>query len=371
MNYKLARLNDGNNSLDQQWFVYYSFRHPETGKMVRFRRWISKRIRTKAGRRDKAHELIKQINARLQQGWNPFAETESRLTNVGAALNFALQVKARTVGTRAQSTYRSITGIFLEYLESRKMKHISISDISHRIVQDFFDHSLMKEKISARTYNNRITALKTMFNFLVKRDYILFNPVNKIDRLPEHDPELTAYNDAELRLIARELPLYNYNLYVISQLVFYCFLRPAEIVRLQFQDLFWEHQMIIIPGTKSKNKKSEPIILPDQLIKNIQDWNHFYPGDWYMFSSKLKPGKKEIAPTRIAEAWRSFADQYDTSKGIYDLKHTGNGIAFDLGFNTRDIQLQNRHYSLDETQRYLNKFRRTPSEKFKKDFRGY
>ena len=59
------------------------------------------------------------------------------------------------------------------------------------------------------------------------------------------------------------------------------------------------------------------------------------------------------------------------TKHIYDFKHTGNGMAFDQGFNSRDIQLQNRHSSLDETQRYLNKFRRVASDKFREEFKGY
>ena len=83
------------------------------------------------------------------------------------------------------------------------------------------------------------------------------------------------------------------------------------------------------------------------------------------------PGMKEIAPTRIAEAWRAYANRHGITKNIYDFKHTGNGFAFDQGMNARDIQLQNRHSSLNETQKYLNKFRRIASDKFKEDFKGY
>lgn len=371
MNYKKAKLNDANNDLSQQWFIYFYYIHPDTGKYFRFRKWISKKILTKTGRRDKAHELIKEINTRLQQGWDPFAESESRLTNIKDAIELALKVKSKTVGKRSRHTYNSIAGMFIRYLEKNKLQNISISDINYKIVQDFFDNSLISESISHRTYNNRISALKTIFNFLVKREYLVFNPVNRIDKLPEHDPELSAYNKSELKLISEKLPIYDFQLYVISQFIFYCFIRPAELVRLQFKDLFWDHQLIIVPGHKSKNKKSEPIILPDQLVANLKKWERNYPGDWYLFSQKLLPGKIQIAPTRIAEAWRSFADHHNISKGIYDLKHTGNGMAFDLGMNSRDIQLQNRHHSLEQTQQYLNKFRRIPSEKFKTEFKGF
>jgi integrase len=231
----------------------------------------------------------------------------------------------------------------------------------------------MSDKVSNRTYNNRLKALRTMFNFLIKKDYIEVNPFQKFDLLPGDEAPITAFTKEELKMISERLPDYNFNLYVASQLIFYCFLRPAELVRLQFCDLFWEHQIIVIPGSKSKNRKSEVIVMPDQLIKNLATWNRNYSSETYLFSNgkDLVPGQKEIAPTRIAEAWREFANENGIKKNIYDMKHTGNGMAFDQDLNARDIQLQNRHHSLDQTQEYLNKFRRKPSEKFVRNFSGY
>ena len=371
MNYKLAKLYDADNDLSRQWFVYFYFKHPENGKFVRFRKWISNRIRTKSGRRDVAHAIIKSFNIKLQRGWSPFAEEETRLTSIEQAFNHAINIKSASIGKRAVQTYRSISGKFIMYLQKNKLNNVSIGDISHKIIQDFFDQSIIKEKISPRTFNNRITALKTIFNWLIRRDYLLFNPADRIERMPEPDPELTAFTESELRMISGELPGWDYNLYVISQLIFYCFLRPAEIVRLQFKDVVREKSLIMVPGTKSKNKKTETIIMPDQLMINIREWNLGFPQNWYLFSKNLCPGQKEIAPTRIAEAWKRFAEANGIIKGIYSLKHTGKGMAFDQGFNPRDIQLQNRHYSLEQTQQYLNRFRRVAGEKFQKEFKGF
>lgn len=371
MKYKLAKLNDGGGSLEKQWFIYYYYEHPETFKFVRFRKWISSRIKTGTGRRRKAAELISYFNNQLKRGWDPFSDQEKRLTNLVEAIEFALKVKARTLGKRTKHTYNSISGIFMEYLKKQKLENISIDEMNNEIAQSFCDHIILKRDYSPRTYNNHVTAMRTIFNFLIKREYLNFNPFNYIDKLREPEPEITAYNKKELEKIVKSLPRYNYNLYVITQLIFYCFIRPAEIVRLQFKDVQWDHDMILLPGSKSKNKKSEVIILPDQFKVNLKDWNLDYPGEYYIFSRDLQPGTKEVAPTRIAEAWRKYADANDIKKNIYDFKHTGNGMAFDQGFNSRDIQLQNRHSSLDETQRYLNKFRRVASDKFREEFKGY
>lgn len=357
--------------MDNQWFVYFYYQHPETQKFIRFRKWISSRIKTATGRRKKAAELKSYYNNLLKRGWNPFADQEKRLTTLTEAVEYALSIKSKTVGKRTISSYRSICGIFLNYLKKKSLLGIAIDEMSKEIAWNYFDYIIVKHNYSARTYNNHLTALKTIFNFLIKREYLQFNPFNTVDSLREPEPELTAFKKSELSAVSCTLPEYDYQLYVITQFIFYCFIRPAEIVRLQFRDVLWEHDLIVLPGNKSKNKKSEVIVLPNQLKTNLRNWDRDYPEDYYLFSKNLDPGNVEIAPTRIAEAWRKYADEYGIKKALYDLKHTGNGFAFDLGFNSRDIQLQNRHSSLEETQRYLNKFRRVASEKFKKEFTGY
>ncbi len=371
MKYRIAKLNDANNSLDRQWCVVYYYQHPETCDMVRFRKWISNRIKTKAGRRDKAKQIITNINTRLRRGWNPYSDQDLKLTTVVDAMAFVMKIKAATIKKRSVFTYNSVIKHFTTYLKKKGLLTMVVEDLNSHIVQDYFDDMLMNEDISKRTYNNRLTPLKTIFFQLQKREYINFNPFLAIDKLSVDEPEITAYSINELNDIGDSLPEYNYELYVITQLIYYCFMRPAEIVRLQFRDLLWDHGIIVLPGTKSKNKKSEVIIIPDQFKYNVKDWNITYPLNMYIFGKNLKPGEKEIAPTRIAEAWRKYADAHKIKKNIYDFKHTGNGMAFDQGFNSRDIQLQNRHSSLDETQRYLNKFRRVASDKFKEEFKGY
>jgi len=370
--YKKARLFDKNGDLSKRWYVGYYYKHPETHKFKLFQHFISLKLHTKIDRFNKASELIKKYNRELNQGWNPFSTTKSKpSTNVTDAINYVLKVKSSILRNRTTQTYNSIARIFLNYLDSRNLTSMEVGDVNYTIVQDFFDYSLEFDKIGSRTYNNRITNLKIIFNFLLKREYVLINPVNNIERLKESEPEITAFDKLELQKIKKELPVYNYNLYVISQLIFYCFLRPAEIVRLQYKDIVWDHEIIILPGTKSKNRKSEVINIPDQMIINLKNWNLNFEKELFIFSTGLKPGKKQIAPTRIAEVWKVFADKHRIKKGIYNMKHTSNGLAFYNGIPSRDIQLHNRHSSLEQTEQYLNRFSKVASEKIKKGLSGY
>ena len=371
MNYRLTKLNDADGRLDKQWFVYFYYRHPETGSMTRFRKWISIRIKTKSGRRQKASELKKIYDNKLKQGWNPFQEEEVRLTGIEDALDFALKYKKATRKKRTYQTYSSVIGMFKKYLKRENLLRISSEEMNAKIAQGFLDHGLLVEGISARTHNNRLWTMSGTFALLKKRGYVFHNPFSDIENLPEAEPEIVALNKDELTTVAEKLPKFNYELYVISNLIFYCFIRPAEIVRLEFQHILWDLEIIIVPGVRTKNNKSRVVIIPEAMKKNLKDWDLNYPSGYHVFSKGLKPGTKEIAPTRIAEFWKIFADEIKLDKHIYDMKHTGNGMAFDQKLSIRDIQLQDGHSSLDYTQKYLARYRRIASDDFKKNFAGY
>ena len=368
--FKLPKVFDADGDITRRWYVYYSYRNPDDRQWSRFRIYISTGISSRTKRYVKANEIITDLRKKLLSGYNPFRE-QAQGFSFKMAMKFAVDYKLSCTGKRTSFTYRSIVKLFMKWAKENRMDEMPVATISKNIVRQYFDECLTHERISMRTYNNRLRALKTMFNVLIEREYIEVNPMAGLKMMRMNDAEITAFTSGELKKIAEILPGYNFQLYVISQLIFYCFLRPAELVRLQFRNVLWDDRIILVPGSKSKNGCSESIVMPVQLMNNLNGWCLDHPGEWFLFSSFLMPGSRQISPNRISDHWRTFKKKYGIRKNIYDLKHTGNGIAFDLNLNARDIQLQNRHYSLDQTQQYLNKFRRKASDNFINNFRGY
>ena len=203
---------------------------------------------------------------------------------------------------------------------------------------------------------------------LVKREWIMTNPFDKIERLQVEEPEIVSFSIDDLANMQRNLPGYDYDLYVCACLIFYCFLRPQEIMRLKVRNFQLNSRSIIISGTISKNKKHEVVQIPNALMPVLKKLDLNYPGDYFVFTRHLKRSEKEAAPTRMAGYWRKFADEFGIKKNIYSLKHTGAGMAIENGINLRDLQLQLRHASLEMTQVYLDKFKRQPSEKLANNF---
>lgn len=367
--YKLAKLDDANGDLSKRWRVFYSYRNPESGKFQRFQVSISSKILTKTNRHILAKEKIKAINLKLQKGWSPFAEEDPKFSNLIGALRQILTIKERTTRNRTYRTYKNIVNTFITWLDEKKLHTLSAEELNYTHARRYMDHLLTNKKYAARTYNNHLSDLRTIFNVLIAREFILINPFSKIEMLPFEEAEIIAFSPEELSVVVNQLPEYNYNLYIAAMLVFYCFLRPQEIMRLKIGDIDLKREIIVVRGRVTKNKKQETIKIPATMVNLLVEWKTMdMPIHWHLFNRELEPGIKEFPSTRLAEQWRKFADSVGIERVMYDLKHTGAGMAIDNGMNLRDLQMHLRHSSLAVTQQYLEKFRNLVSERFLDQF---
>ncbi len=367
-NFKTAKLFDADGDITQRWFVFYYFKDGETGKFLRFRIWISEKLLTRAQRYERGKALIREINLKLRKGFNPFVQQNRSLSPLILTIDEFLKIKKTTLRNRSYCSYKSYLKHFRTYLESSHLVNIEVESFAYTHAQAYMDHVLEETKRSNRTFNNILQAVRTFFNFVISRQYIEVNPFALIKELPTEETAINALTKEELRIISEQLPSYNYDLYVIALMVFTCFIRPQEIVRLRVSHLIYLDDQLTLGGEITKNRKTETIIVPPQLKQAIKKLDLHFPMNYYVFGNHLKRNPKEASANRIFEQWREFAKTFGISKTIYALKHTGNGLALKAGANTRDLQLQNRHSSLDETQKYLERFRRTVSDEFINSF---
>lgn len=366
MKFKLAKFHEKNGDLNTRWCVEYYFEHPETYEMTRFIIWISSRLKTRAERRRKGDMLVAEINKKLKQGWNPFENNLLLVKSLREAFDHVLLIKKSICRKRTYRDYKSVLNFFADYTESIG-RIITPSDVSFTIALNYLEWIRKQNKLTNRSINNHLIYLKSAFNILVEREYTTFNPFLKIKKFEIEQPGILAFNENETKLISETLPGYNRRLYIISLMIYYCFLRPQEICRLRLYNIDLKHKEIMVFAHMSKNKKQESVGIPEILYEELMACElHKYPSDNYFCSKEFYPGEIEIAPTRIAEAWRVYANSVGlpVSKKIYHLKHTGVGRAVDKGINLRDIQLQIRHSSLDITEKYLRQFRTKVSSDF-------
>lgn len=366
--FKQAKLYDASGDLTKRWYVEYFYLHPETKKFVRFKEFISSRLGTRGGRKHRGQELITAINNRLQSGYNPFSAQEKRFSTVAEALDFILGLKQSSCRLRTYTSYKSLVKKLKLWLDASGHRGLHIKDFTPMMAQQFIDDSKRLYKLANRTHNDYVVHVRGFFKMLKKRQWIYLNPFEDIEKLPATEPDIISFTPQELALMVETLPLWDYNLYAAACMIFYGFLRPQELVGLTVGHLLLRQNLILVPGYVSKNKKSETIQIPPGLRPVLENLDLNYPQSDFLFSRGLNRGSKAIAPTRMAEAWREYADQVGIDKNMYALKHTGNGMAIDAGVNLRDLQLHNRHHSLDMTQRYADRFRKHTSDELNEKF---
>lgn len=366
--YKLAKLDDAGGDLNKRWLVYYSFRHPESGELSRFRKYISTSLKTKAARYKRADELILQINIWLKKGGNPFQVT-AQFTRTSEAIEHVMKIKKASLRPRSYGTYKTVIDKFKIWLQKSDNTNITLEEFGFYHAQKFMDWLVINEGLKNRTYNNHVTFMRICFNTLIDREYIVVNPFFKIKLFPKTEAAIVNFSTDEMIIIRTKMPHENKGLWLVCQFVYYCFIRPAELTKIKIDDINLEKKEIYIRPEVSKNRRGATIPIPEAFLPQLYNENIYrYKPDYYLFSADLKPGRTMLSHNALSRAWRAWADKHNIDKNLYDFKHTGVGRALDKGININDLRMQLRHQSLQITQIYLNKFRAMPGEKLRNDF---
>lgn len=367
--YKLAKLYDRDGDLSRRWFVGYYYIHPETRKFTFFRIWISSQLKTKAARIRRAREIVEETNFKLVNGFDPFDADSKATTKLIDTLDEVLKIKSSYTRKRTAQTYRCFVRKFKVWLHGNNYDNYTVDSFTYHRAQQFADYLKLVRKLKNRTYNNYIEHMRAIFNELVRREYILRNPFSKVQDLPEEDKGVFAYSDQELKLLKSHFPKNAPRVWLVCQLVYYCAVRPNEIVQLKVKYFNLTNRKIFIPSEVSKNRRQDVINIPKPLLKSLEKLKieKEHP-EYYLVSRKFLPGSFQIAPTRLAGQFRIEADKIGLKRRLYELKHTGAGRAVQAGANIRDIQLHLRHRNLATTEIYLKAFKAGTSDKFVDDF---
>lgn len=86
----------------------------------------------------------------------------------------------------------------------------------------------------------------------------------------------------------------NKHFLLASYILYYCFIRPAEMARLKIGNINLAKQTIYIEDTISKNKKDGTITLPVKVIHLMLDLDifHHHPTTIYFLTDSFQEEKK-------------------------------------------------------------------------------
>ena len=153
-----------------------------------------------------------------------------------------------------ESTYKRSMQT-LNHIKNSSLKDTKIQRATSRQLQDFID----EKKIYANSYIDKIfQMLGTIFNEALKRDYIIKNPMLKIEKpkSEKKDKKIEAFSIEEQQAFLNQLTA-NEKYRDIFIIALYTGMRMGEILALKTQDIDFVNKEIHINRTLTKNRKQE------------------------------------------------------------------------------------------------------------------
>jgi integrase len=233
---------------------------------------------------------------------------------------------------------------WIEWLKIQKINELTVND---ETLKEFVKY-LRAKNLSGATINAHCITIKSTY---AKAN--LF-PFTKNVKIVFQSKSLTHFTNFQSTQIINYCKENNYTLYLAIKFLFHCFVRPGEMRFLKIEHIDFENKVISIPASISKNKKQQPIIIPDNFFKEIEYLQSFKNSDYVIGKTKIG------ADTTVSSNYLNRAHgkilkllNITGNYALYSWKHTGVIRAVKSGINLKDLQMQLRHHSLDMVNEYL------------------
>ncbi|GGK37961.1 MULTISPECIES: tyrosine-type recombinase/integrase [Flavobacteriaceae] len=326
-NYSIPKIYHGGEDYDlaKRWYVYYSYRHPETGKLVRQAPIFANFNRLHKSKRERLKNfniLRESLESLLKDGYSPY-ETKpiENEFSANSALDFALELKEKSVSRSTYKGYYNRVQVFKKYLKGKGLDNGNIKSIGKKIVTEFLNNILKNSSASNR--NNYRQDLSAVFSVLVENDYIEYNFIEKIKKLTSKPTRNKTYSLDKVDEIYKELETSDPLLLLFIKFVSYNFLRPVEVVRLKVKDINLKEGTLTV---RAKNKQHKTKIIPEILTKELNKLDLKNP-EHYLFTpegvgkwEREESGKRSYFGNRFNKVKKKL----DIGSGytVYSFRHT-------------------------------------------------
>lgn len=379
----------------QEWYVSFSVRNPKTGLLVpkKIRKGF-KQLPTHEQKIEHAQKLIDEYTNLLKNGWTPWSDPkaiyEDQIQYKNEAESFGyikksnnstrkvasefLLLKKTALKDKTYSCLQSKIRKFTMWLERKNFGEYDITMIDNKIILDFFDFLINERDLDKVTVNGYKTLINSLFKFLIRKKYILINPVydiptarKKVDNAPKpFDPD-------DLKKILIAIQGKDPQLYLACMIQYYCAIRPGTELRLlKIKHINFSARKITINILDSKAPRQDVIDIPTQLYNLLTEIYQLrnFDKEAYVFSHSGMPGFAPLGKNTLRNRFNKFRDDLNLSLEykFYSLKHTGAGALLDSGVAFKDLMDHLRHQDMESTYHYIRRYRGNRADKIRNHF---
>ncbi|WP_296317650.1 tyrosine-type recombinase/integrase [Winogradskyella sp. UBA3174] len=352
--FSIPTIFDAKGDISQRWYVYYSFRDPETGKLKRMKNIYGKanRYKTKAERYAALSLYKKRLLRFLREGYDPFEDNtefhqtklnetkklkpkiieplvekpkavkKEKAITIKVTFERALELKTNVIGEKSLEDYGSRLRGLEAWLKTNHKKIKNINQLNKKIIVEFLNGVQLRS--SARNRNNYRTVFSSIFQVLEDNEIIEKNYIKLISGLKTKPTRHKTYTDKEQKAIFKHLETNDPHLLLYIKFMAYSFTRPIEVCRLKVKDVNIVDKTIQF---KAKNKALKTKILPAILLKELPDLSQLNKED-FLFSAKHIGGewKTNLLNRRdhFSKRFKTVKDElgFNDNYGLYSFRHT-------------------------------------------------
>ena len=356
-------------ALKKPWYIYFSFRHPETGKLKRqpnIKAGVNK-LKTKQERYAFLMTMQQALLQLLQYGFNPYEDnsaleasifsgdpkvsnevakppkqvqvkkeqqtiaenkpiaivkTEEPALSIAETIAFALSLKVNMMNKNSFVQYKSRIGAFEKWLQEKELYKNPITFITKKMVIEYLNSVL--QRTSARNRNNARTDIASLFQLLEDNEIVTDNFVKKIPILKSVPKRNKTYTPKIEKEIYERMQEVDPHLLLFVKFISYNFLRPIEVCRLKIEDIDVQDKKLYV---KAKNKPVKIKIIPQILLEELPDLSNFKPTS-FLFG-RFEIGEDWDAGetnkrNEFSKRFKAIKDHFELGVefGMYSFRHT-------------------------------------------------
>lgn len=351
-------------ALSKSWYIYYSFRDAETGKLKRMPniKGNVNKLKTKKERVEYLNAMSVALEFLLEKGFNPNTnnnieellnkkQSEASKGNntsiaipkeniaipsktiaipqeniaipetltIREAFDFALNLKKSTIRDTSYKNFELRVRKFRKSLDENK----PITFITKKVINDYLNDVLVNS--SARNRNNTRADLSSLFQVLEDNEIIADNVVKKINVLKSNPERNKTYTSEMQKDIYSFLEENDKLLLLFIKFVSYNFLRPIEVCELRIKDIDLIGKRLYL---RTKNKAVKIKIIPEILLNDLPDLSNFNP-ESFLFTPTgfgqdwvTEPNnKRDYFSKRFKEVVKTHFN-LNKDYGMYSFRHT-------------------------------------------------
>ena len=374
-------LKNANGKIEADWYVEFSLRVPETGKMERKRIYDGfKDLSTYEEKMEHGEALVREYTDKIKRGdisTQNLIEYDDELmfdTNtfksrkrLGKENTFRVlasdfvRYKKSEVSQKSMQSYKSKLRAFENYLEKRNLHDKQITIIDNNLFIDFLKYLAENDGLSRLTIEKYQQIIHSFFVYAIRvRRVKMDNPTLNVPRLGKVvDQSAPGLPSHIRRMLQRKIEKADPQLWIGCAIQYYTAVRPGTEMRLiQLKNINMEARTITVRNYLAKNLRTETVDIPSQLYNIFLKWNfENYDQDLYLFGNDGVPGPDPIGKNSLRTRFNKFRDELNLSKEIkfYSWKHSGAAELKDSGANMYEIQRHFRHKSVTTTEQYWRK----------------